>query len=199
MNAKALDKRNVRRTKMVVGLRFPKTQLRSSDLLVHTLDISSSGASIGSLYQYFPNKDSVTIRLIEREWAALAAQARKALAIPEWIEALRAMIVVAVDHQLRRPNLARLLDLEEDRLASALSPFQSRLAVRDDIAEFLAKKPGGAPAHRSQAASDVIAIIGALTDAAGRRGDKDPALLRANVERAVLGYLGPSRQPTGFV
>jgi AcrR family transcriptional regulator len=148
-----------------------------------------AGVSIGSLYQYFPNKDAVTIVLIERESAALAARVRKALVLPEWIDALRALIVVAVNHQLRHPNLARLLDLEEDRLAAILSPFQSRLAVRDSIAEFLAKKPDGAPPDCLQAAGDVIAIVGALTDAAGRRGDKDPGILGANVEKAVLGYL----------
>ena len=49
MNAKALDKRNLKRTKMVLGLRLPNRRLQAPDLLVHTLDISSSGARIGSL------------------------------------------------------------------------------------------------------------------------------------------------------
>jgi hypothetical protein len=62
MKIKALDKRNVRRTKMVVGLRFPKTHLRASDLLVHTLDISSSGASIGSLHEGFEPGSVLTVQ-----------------------------------------------------------------------------------------------------------------------------------------
>jgi hypothetical protein len=49
MNPKALDKRMVKRTKMVVGLRVPKPQPHAPDLLVHTLDISTSGAKIGAL------------------------------------------------------------------------------------------------------------------------------------------------------
>src|ERR1700758_3669038 len=49
MDTRALDKRSARRTKMVVGLRVPQERPHAADLLVHTLDISSSGAKIGAL------------------------------------------------------------------------------------------------------------------------------------------------------
>ena len=52
MNAKALDKRTSRRTKMVFGLRLPQPQLLTPDLLAHTLDISCSGARIGALREW---------------------------------------------------------------------------------------------------------------------------------------------------
>jgi hypothetical protein len=52
MDTKAVEKRTVKRTKMVVGLRVPKPQAHGSDLLVHTLDISSSGAKIGALREW---------------------------------------------------------------------------------------------------------------------------------------------------
>ena len=52
MNTKALDKRAVKRTKMVVGLRLHKLQLQAPDPFVHTLDISSSGAKIGALREW---------------------------------------------------------------------------------------------------------------------------------------------------
>jgi PilZ domain-containing protein len=48
-DTKTLDKRNVKRTKMVVGLRVAQQRSHVGDLLVHTLDISSSGAKIGAL------------------------------------------------------------------------------------------------------------------------------------------------------
>ena len=51
-HTRTLDKRNVRRTKMVVGLRVPQPQSQAPDLLVHTLDISSSGARIGALREW---------------------------------------------------------------------------------------------------------------------------------------------------
>ena len=52
MDTKTLDKRSVRRTKMVVGLKIPRPQSQAPDLLVHTLDISSSGAKIGAVREW---------------------------------------------------------------------------------------------------------------------------------------------------
>jgi hypothetical protein len=49
MDTRALDKRSVKRTRMVLGLRVPQQPSHAADLLVHTLDISSSGAKIGAL------------------------------------------------------------------------------------------------------------------------------------------------------
>ena len=48
MDTRALDKRNIKRTKMVVGLRVSQQRSHAADLIVHTLDISSSGAKIGA-------------------------------------------------------------------------------------------------------------------------------------------------------
>jgi hypothetical protein len=62
MNTKALDKRNVKRTKMVVGLRLPKPQPQASDLLVHTLDISTSGAKIGALREWIEPGSMLTLQ-----------------------------------------------------------------------------------------------------------------------------------------
>ena len=52
MSTKALDKRTVKRTKMVLGLRVRKPQPQAPDLLVHTLDINCSGAKIGALREW---------------------------------------------------------------------------------------------------------------------------------------------------
>ena len=52
MDTRTLDKRSVRRTKMVVGLRVEQPQSQAPDLLVHTLDISSSGAKIGAVREW---------------------------------------------------------------------------------------------------------------------------------------------------
>lgn len=52
MDTKTLDKRTVKRTKMVVGVKVPQPQSQAPDLLVHTLDISSSGARIGAVREW---------------------------------------------------------------------------------------------------------------------------------------------------
>ncbi|MCW6512909.1 TetR/AcrR family transcriptional regulator [Lichenifustis flavocetrariae] len=49
-----------------------------------------AGVSIGSLYQYFPNKDAVTLTLIERESAVLVRE----------IEATRCLILATVESLL---------------------------------------------------------------------------------------------------
>ncbi len=48
-NTKRLDKRNTKREKMVLGLKVHQPESQDSGLLVHTLDISSSGAKVGAL------------------------------------------------------------------------------------------------------------------------------------------------------
>lgn len=52
MDTKALEKRTVKRTKMVLGLRLCSPNLCSRNLVVHTLDISSSGARVGALREW---------------------------------------------------------------------------------------------------------------------------------------------------
>ena len=66
MNTKALDNRTVRRTRMVVGLRLPKSQPQAPDLIVHTLDISSSGAKIGALREWI---EPGSVLLVQRRHA----------------------------------------------------------------------------------------------------------------------------------
>ena len=148
-----------------------------------------AGVSIGSLYQYFPTKDAVTVALIERERTELVRDALQALAQKDRCTALRQLIEVAVRHQLRRPALAALLDFEQHRLSAVMPASGNGAAMHAALAGFVrGGYPNGmlAPAL---AASDLMAIISALTDAAGRRGDVYPAQLVARIEAAVLGYL----------
>jgi hypothetical protein len=52
MDNKALENRVLRRTKMVLGVRIFPAEVQDSQLLVHTLDISSTGAKIGAVREY---------------------------------------------------------------------------------------------------------------------------------------------------
>lgn len=52
METRALEKRAVKRTKMVLGLRLSSPQFCGRNLVVHTLDISSSGAKVGALREW---------------------------------------------------------------------------------------------------------------------------------------------------
>ena len=148
-----------------------------------------AGVSIGSLYQYFPGKDAITVALIERTSGGLVEEMRGALQQQDPHAALRAAIAVAVRHQLLRPRLSRLLDFEERRLAALLPASGSATAILTQLAAFLARSACWRIERPNESAVEMIAIASALTDAAGARGDAQPVPLERRIEGAVLGYL----------
>lgn len=147
-----------------------------------------AGVSIGSLYQYFPGKDALTLALMRREEEQFDADAAMALEQPTGAEALKGFIGACVRQQLQRPVLAHLLDIEQARPAlreeagcpSTLQTTLMTILERGDL-----------PAQDSLelAATDVLAIVRGMTDTAGARGETDIANLQSRIEPAVFGYL----------
>ena len=138
-----------------------------------------AGVSVGSLYQYFPNKDAITRALIRRELATLEAAvggAREARA------PLRSFIEAAVAQQLRRPALARLLDAEEDRLAAAgdVDPVRERVVAALSSILALADRPAG-----PDIVQDVMSLIATLVNGSASRGDRNADRLVARVEAVI--------------
>lgn len=146
-----------------------------------------AGASIGSLYQYFPSKDAITAALIGQASARLLAGLERAAALDAWRDALRAMVRAAVHHQLERPGLARLLDADEARLAALDAQRHDQRRMREVLASVLQRIPG--LVEQNSAGDDLMAITRALCDAAGARGDINADVLAGRVERAIFGYL----------
>ena len=148
-----------------------------------------AGVSIGSLYQYFPAKDALTLALLRREDEQFMADAAAALDEPSGEAAINSLIAACVRQQLRRPVLARLLDIQESRPefqdgATGFSKVQSVLLAiirRGDMPK---------QARPEIAAGDVGAIIRGMVDAAGERGEKEAQDdLQRRVRAAVFGYL----------
>ncbi len=126
-----------------------------------------AGVSIGSLYQYFPGKDAVTVALIERETGLLLAEIDAAKGAPDAEAALRRMIGAAVTHQMRRPALARLLDVEERRLPIGRRNAHVADLVIGALALILPAETTGT------ALQDVLAIVKGMVDTAGECGETD--------------------------
>jgi AcrR family transcriptional regulator len=149
-----------------------------------------AGVSIGSLYQYFPGKDALTVALIERETATLLADVA---AIPKKLELearLGRMVQAAVAHQMRRPVLAVLLDFEERRLPLGAQNERVADQIHRMLSEALADAGLPADGDCELAARDLLAITKGMVDAAGERGDTDAGALERRVTRALHGYLG---------
>lgn len=145
-----------------------------------------AGASIGTLYQYFPSKDALTLALLQREEGKFREAAAAAAALPDWREALATFIHVSARQQLERPNLARLLDQEEGRpdIRAALDKGHSFIVLMAAILEKAAVQ-----GDAMRAAADMLAIIRGMTDAAGERGERDADDLARRINAAVFGYL----------
>ena len=148
-----------------------------------------AGVSIGSLYQYYPGKDAITIALIEQESAVLLDAVVKAARMDDWADALRSMIRAATAHQLTRPKLARLLDFEETRLPFPAHAVRVGSTIQAVIVEVLKKCPDRSPEDVAVLAYDILAITRGLTDSAGERGETDIDELERRVIHAVFGYL----------
>ena len=132
-----------------------------------------AGVSIGSLYQYFPNKDAITMALIEREASVLVGEIEAAVSVPDWREALQGMNAAAVRHQMRRPVLAPLLDVEEARLPAPDPAAPGAGAIFAAMTSVLNRARLTGSAHHI--ATDLMGITRGLTDMAGRAGDLDAA------------------------
>lgn len=158
---------------------------------------AKAGASVGSLYQYFPSKDAILAELIRRDHLALLEQltlVARDSAGATLEQAVRGLIGVGVERQLARPVLARALDFAEARLVMDQEAKATLRAIEAIAIGLLGiHLPNLSHKAIQLAAADVGALAKGMIDAAGQRGETNVEGLTARVTRAALGYLTPLR------
>jgi AcrR family transcriptional regulator len=152
-----------------------------------------AGVSVGSLYQYFPNKQALMAALILREQNALGdavARSVQASAGLSLAQALAALVSLAVDQQFDRAIYAAALDHEEKRLPLQPELAAARARIAQAVAGLLKQHRASlAPRLPACAAQDCITIAQALVEAHSGGSPRELAALKRRVLRALLGYL----------
>lgn len=195
LSAKSLNPRKVpqqaRSRKMVSQILEAATRVLEEDGLkgFNTNAVAeAAGISIGSLYQYFPDKDSMVAMLIHRRVKAflLALQNVTATLDQSFEQQIRGLVEVAVEQQLTSAHLARLLDLEEMRLPLDAETQAAQSEIIGVVSQLLERK-----GYRDIAivAQDVVAIARGMIDTAGAVGECDASSLEKRVAFAIFGYL----------
>jgi len=147
-----------------------------------------AGVSIGSIYQYFPNKDAIVFALISGFEEALhdavlkAAQAGRGQPLKQ---RLRLLVRALVTVHYRRSLLNRVLEAEEERLGSGAEDSAFHAIVLQLLRE-----------HKSEVAMTVsgtteqivIAILRAVLDL-GLASGATPRSTERRAMRAAYGYL----------
>src|SRR5580658_648976 len=135
---------------------------------------AKAGVSVGSLYQYFPNKDAILLALINsfenatQEAILEAIRSGKGRLLKPCLRLfVRALVVM----HYRRPRLNRLLEAEEERLGGGAEDFAFRPGLLDLLQE-----------HRSEIATTV----------SGKTARVAMAILRAVVDQGLA--VGASQQ-----
>jgi len=168
----------------------------------HTTSIAEeTGASIGSVYQYFPNRDAVTSALILRAHQELLVGLRRSIERTQDLpleQALADLIETAIPSSPDALSLMRWLELEEERLPRSAEVLRLEAEIESLNASFLRRylSPERVADETLETISfDVVSIIRGMIDASLARRGRGGEGLPQRISRAVLGYLRPLLQP----
>ena len=145
-----------------------------------------AGVSVGSLYQYFPNREAILADLLRAKLTVLLREVEDACAASTFEQAVRRMLAALARSYIERPALAAALVSVETLVAtdSEIADLRTRLGT----ATILFLRDNHVP-EPHLAARDIVALSRGMALAAGLAGERDLDALVARMERAVHGYL----------
>jgi AcrR family transcriptional regulator len=151
-----------------------------------------AGVSIGSIYQYFPNRDALTAELILRMHRQLIDGLRGALEETRGLSleaALPALIRAGMPTNLK---LARVLECEEERLPRSEELLALEREIEASVIQFIRRYAARQTPDEALevAAIDMVSIVRGMTDSTiNRHGNMED--LTDRIILALLGYLTP--------
>jgi AcrR family transcriptional regulator len=149
---------------------------------------AKAGVSVGSLYQYFPNKDAIVLALIGSFEKAFHDAVVKAVQDGKGKGLrfrLRLVVRAIVSAHYYRPRLNRVLENEEERLGSEADSA----AFHESVMQLLREHQSEVAVPVSKTTErTVIAILRALVDL-GLASGASPRSTEQRAMRAICGYL----------
>jgi AcrR family transcriptional regulator len=150
-----------------------------------------AGASIGSLYQFFPNKDVIARALktqyceeLKKLWAALVAESSKTRTSRLVDQFLNVTISAIEEH----PAIIRLMDAPRSTNPAA----DIRESLRQQLVElFLARKPQMSPINAHRYAEITVQMVRALLWLYVDTEPTEREALVAEIKSALVSYLSP--------
>ena len=156
---------------------------------------SRAKASIGSLYQYFPNKETITVAVFRRyinelvtRWGALSTGADHLSPDQLGAHIIEQFIEFATGHPAFFPILSAPVDLKKDPAA--------RHRLREQFAAlFLKKNPALGKAGAHQVAVATLGTVKGLIDLCSEARPRERALLVAEYKEVLSSYLSRRLSP----